>query len=160
MDKNKELRQQLVNLLMVRQAHTDFEGAVTNFPEEHINSMPANCKHSFWHVLEHLYICQKDILDYIVSDSYKWPKFPDDFWPNKSAKTNFAGWEKTIEQFLADRQKLVDIINNPNVDLFKPLPNSGKHQHTILREVNIVASHNSYHTGGLIMMRQSVGLWL
>ena len=159
MHEDKELRKQLVNLLTVRQAHMDFEDAVADFPAEHINTRPPNCDYTFWHLLEHVRICQKDILDYIVSDNYQWPDFPNDLWPDKSAKTDLAGWQQTIAAFSADRQKLADIINNPDIDLFAPLPNSGEHQHNILREINIIASHNAYHTGELGVLRQLMGLW-
>ncbi|MCA9927324.1 MAG: DinB family protein [Anaerolineales bacterium] len=159
MTEDKELRNQLVHLLTVRQAHMDFEDAVADFPAEHINTRPPNCDYTFWHLLEHLRICQKDILDYIVSDNYQWPDFPNDLWPDKTAVTDSTGWQQTIAAFTADRQKLVAIINDPSVDLFAPLPNSGEHQHNILREINIVASHNAYHTGELGVLRQTMGLW-
>lgn len=154
-----ELRSQLVRMLTVRQAHMDFEDAVAGFPEDAINMMPPNCDYTFWHLVEHLRICQKDILDYIVSDDYRWPVFPDDLWPEKTAVTNSTGWQQTIAQFLADRQKLCEIVANPATDLFAPLPNSGKQQHNILREINIIACHNAYHTGELGVLRQLMGLW-
>ncbi|KAA3654130.1 MAG: DinB family protein [Chloroflexi bacterium] len=159
MNNEKELRNQLVRMLTIRQAHMDFEDAVTDFPPAHFNTKPSNCDYTFWHLLEHIRICQKDILDYIESDNYKWPNFPDDLWPDKSTKTDVAGWQQTIAQFYADRNKLVDIINDPDVDLFTPLPNSGEHQHNILREINIIANHNAYHTGELGISRQMMGLW-
>lgn len=159
MNDNKELRNQLVRMLTIRQAHQDFEDAVANFPEEHINSSPPNCDYTFWHLLEHIRICQKDIVEYIESDDYNWPNFPDDLWPDKSAQTDLAGWQQTIEQFIVDRQRLVEIINDPSTDIFAPLPNSGQHQHNILREINIIASHNAYHTGELGILRQMMGLW-
>ncbi|VAW41455.1 FIG01021149: hypothetical protein [hydrothermal vent metagenome] len=158
-DNNTELRTQLAHMLTTRQAHMDFEDAVADFLPQHINSKPPNCDYTFWHLLEHLRICQKDILDYIQSDSYKWPTFPDDLWPDKSAETDLAGWQQTIDQFYADRNGLVAIICNPTVDLFAPLANSGKYQHTILREINIIASHNAYHTGEIGVLRQAMGLW-
>ena len=154
-----ELRRQLVHLLIVRQAHMDFEDAVNDFPSEAINTRPSNCNYTVWHLVEHLRICQKDILDYIQSDDYEWPNFPDDLWPDTSATTDESGWQQSIEQFLADRRALVDLINDPATDLFSPLPNSGEHQHNILREINIVASHNAYHTGELGVLRQVMGLW-
>ena len=159
MTDNEALRQELTHLLIKRQAHLDFEDAVANFPEVHINTVPPGCNYSFWQVLEHLRICQKDILDYIESDRYKWLKFPDDLWPETSFKADGARWQKTIDDFLANRQALVDIVNNPDTDLFAPLPNSGEHKHTILREINVIGSHNAYHTGGLVIMRQSLGIW-
>ncbi len=159
MTDDRELRNQLVRMLTNRQAHMDFEDAVANFPEEHINTRPPNCDYTFWHLLEHLRICQQDILEYIQSDDYTWPNFPDDLWPDKSAGSDLAGWQQTIESFYADRQNLVDMINDPNVDLFASLPNSGEHRHNILREINIIASHNAYHTGELGILRQIMGLW-
>lgn len=159
MTDDKELRTQLTHLLTTRQAHMDFEDAVANFPEAHINTKPAHYDYTFWHLLEHIRICQKDILDYIISDNYRWPNFPDDLWPDKTAQTDRAGWQQTIAQFYADRRQLIDIINNPDVDLFTPLPNSGEYQHNILREIHIVASHNAYHTGELGSLRQVMDLW-
>ena len=160
METEVALRKQLVNLLTVRQAHMDFEDAVTDFPEAHINTKLANCDYTFWHLLEHMRICQKDILDYIQSTDYKWPTFPDNLWPDESAKTDLASWQQTIAHFRQDRQKLVELINDPETDLFASLQNSGEHRHTILREINIVASHNAYHTGELGILRQVMGLWL
>lgn len=153
------LREQLVNLLTVRQAHMDFEDAVRAFPLAHINDKLPNCDYTFWHVLEHLRICQRDILDYIASDTYVWPNFPDDLWPGVSAETTPDGWQQTIDQFIADRQQLVAIVNNPSTDLFAPLPNSGEHKHSVLREINIIASHNAYHTGEIGIARHILGLW-
>ena len=155
----KELRNQLARMLTVRQAHMDFEDAVADFPPEHFNTRPPHCDYTFWHLLEHLRICQKDILDYIQSDPYTWPNFPDDLWPDKTLTTDLAGWQHTIAQFLADRQHLVVLIQNPAVDLFAPLPNSGEHQHNLLREINIVASHNAYHTGEFAILRGVMDLW-
>ncbi len=156
---DEELRTQLTRMLSVRQAHMDFEDAVADFSRQQINTKPPNCSYTFWHLVEHMRICQKDILDYIQSDEYEWPDFPDDLWPDEAAQTDSAGWQQSIEQFLADRQALVDIINDPDVDLFAPLANSGEHQHNIVREINVVASHNAYHTGELGILRQVVGLW-
>ncbi len=159
MDNDQTLRNQLVRMLTVRQAHMDFEDAVAGFPEEHINTRPPNCDYSFWHLLEHMRIVQRDIVDYILAQEYHWPDFPNDYWPDKSIDTDLIGWRQTIEGFHADRQRLVEIINDPDRDLFAPLPNSGEYRHTILREINIVASHNAYHTGELGSLRGVMGLW-
>jgi len=53
----------------------------------------------------------------------------------------------------------VGVINDPDADIFAPLPNSGEYQHNILRKINIIASHNAYHTGELGICRQIMGLW-
>ena len=160
MTHDQHLRQELINLLTKKQAHADFQDAVEDFPESHINVIPKGCDYSFWHVVEHLRLCQKDILDYIISNNYILPSFPDDYWPEENAVTDFRGWQQSIDDFLADRDALVKIIQNPEVDLFAPLENSGEHQHSILREINIISAHNAYHTGALVIMRQRAGIWV
>ncbi len=159
MIQDQELRKQLVHLLSVRQAHVDFEDAVADFPVQHINTKAPNCSYSFWHLLEHLRICQKDILEYITAKDYVSPNFPDDLWPDPSAIATLEGWHTSINQFINDRKELIGIIQNSKIDLFSPLPNSGKHQHTILREINIIASHNAYHTGEIVILRKTLGIW-
>lgn len=154
-----ELRNQLVSMLTVRQAHMDFEDAVADFPADYINVTVPNGDYSFWHLLEHMRICQRDILEYMESDNYSWPNFPDDLWPDKTTETDLAGWQETITQFIGDRHRLVDIIDNPDVNLFAPLPNSGEHRHNIVREINVIANHNAYHTGELAILRQVMQLW-
>lgn len=159
MKNDDEVRNQLARMLIVRQAHMAFEDAVADFPVEHINSRPPNCDYTFWHLLEHLRLAQKDILEYIESAEYRWPDFPADYWPDKTAETDASGWQQTIEQFYADRQRLVEIVQDPATDLYAPLPNSREQQHNILREINIIANHNAYHTGELGILRQIMGLW-
>lgn len=158
MNHNQELRQQLENMLVKRQAHMTFEDAVANFPEAHINTRPSHVDYSFWHLLEHLRICQYDILDYIRNSAYQALKFPDGYWPAKEADTDLAGWQRTIDLFLADRQALVDIINDPETDFYTPIPH-GWDAHNILREILVVADHNAYHLGELGILRQGMNLW-
>ena len=158
MNSDQELRQQLINMLVKQQAHMQFEDAVTDFPEAHINVRPPQLDYSFWHLLEHLRICQYDILDYMRNPDYQILDFPAGYWPAKDTETDMVGWQHTIEQFLADRQAIVDIINDPETDLYAPIPH-GWDGHNILREVLVVADHNAYHIGEFGILRQSLNLW-
>ncbi|MCB8982530.1 MAG: DinB family protein [Ardenticatenaceae bacterium] len=153
-----ELREQLVNLLVKRQAHMTFEDAVANFPEAWINGRAPAVPYTFWHLLEHLRISQYDILDYIRNPAYEELDFPDDLWPAREAETDRAGWQATIDQFLADRQALVDIVRDPATDLLAQIPH-GWEGHNVLREILVVADHNAYHVGELGILRQVVGCW-
>lgn len=154
----QHLRTQLVNLLTKEQAHMSFEASVANFPEAQINTRPAGVEYSYWHLLEHLRICQWDILDYIRNPAYQHREWPREYWPANDAVTDWAGWQRTIEQFLTDRAALVEIVLNPQTDLYAPIPH-GYDGHTILREILVVADHNAYHIGELGILRQSAGLW-
>ena len=108
MNSDQALRKQLINLMLNRQAHMLFEDAIAGFPEAHINSKPPHVDYSFWQLLEHIRLCQFDILDYIRNPDYQALDFPDGYWPAQDAVTDMAGWDLTIQQFFADRQALVD----------------------------------------------------
>ena len=49
------------------------------------------------------------------------------------------------------------IRDSPETDLFEPIPH-GKGQ-TTLREVLLVADHNAYHVGQLVLLRRLLGAW-
>ncbi|MCI0710554.1 MAG: DinB family protein [Chloroflexi bacterium] len=161
MDKNADsaLRQQLVNILVERQAHMIFEDAVKDFPPEHINTRPTNVEYTFWHLIEHIRYCQWDILDYLRNPNYTAASFPSGNWRKRDEKTDLAGWNKTIDLFLADRQALVDIVQDPATDLYAPIPHGWSKDHNVVREVLVAAGHNAYHTGELGILRQLMGLW-
>jgi len=152
------VRQQLVNALTVQQAHMLFDDAVKDFPAEHYNTKPANTPYSFWHLLEHIRITQWDILDYIENSDYQYRKFPDEYWADPNSVTDGAGWQATIDQFHADLNALIAIVRDPQRDLYAQIPH-GQNGHTILREINIIATHNAYHIGEFGILRGVMDLW-
>lgn len=155
---DQHIRAQLVNLLTKGQAHMTFEEAIKGFPLKHINTRPNGVEYTFWHLLEHLRICQWDILDYSRNPGYKELKFPNDLWPARDAVTDATGWQRTIDLFRADLAALVALVQNPQTDLYKQIPH-GYDGHTIFREILVVADHNAYHIGEFGILRQVVGIW-
>ena len=154
----ERLRQELVNALVARQAHQLFETAVEGFPPAHYNTKPAGLPYSFWHLLEHIRIAQADILDYIENPQYQYLNFPEDYWSPSDSIADAADWQTTIHAFLADRASLVAIVQDPARDLSAQIPH-GEAGHSILREILIVAAHNSYHIGEFGILRGTMGLW-
>ena len=157
MSNDQELRKQLVALLKGGQAYMPFDHAVGNFPMQHINTHAPNVDFTFWHILEHLRIAQKDILDYIRGDDYTELKWPEEYWPAKDAETDEVGWNHTLQQFRDDLTALVTIVQDVSTDLTAPLPHAP--QHNTLREILVVADHNAYHTGEFAILRGVMGLW-
>ena len=152
------IREQLVNLLIKQQAHMGFEDAVKNFPAKDFNTRPPHVDYTFWHLLEHLRLTQWDILDYSRNPDYKPVEWPHDYWPAQNATADEAEWHRTIDQFIADRAELVDMVKNPKTDLYAAIPH-GYDGHTIMREIFVVADHNAYHIGEFAILRQVVGNW-
>ena len=151
------LRQQLVQLLSGRNAHMSFEDAVNEFPMELINTQPPNVPYTFWHLIEHLRIAQWDILDFIKNPNYIAPDWPTGYWPETDSSATPEGWTNSVSQFLRDRKELVELVQNPNIDLFSDLEHAPGY--TVLREIIVVADHNAYHIGELGILRQVMSAW-
>ena len=52
---------------------------------------------------------------------------------------------------------MIDLVADPATDLFARLPH-GDGQ-TMLREALLVADHNAYHLGQLVVVRRLLGAW-
>lgn len=152
-----QLRTQLVQLLRGGDAHMSFSEAVADFPDGMINTRPRNVAYSFWHLLEHLRITQRDILEYVTNASYEERKWPLDYWPAPDTEATPLEWNETIAAFWRDLEKLIAIVSDESTDLFATVPSHD--EHTILRELLVVADHNAYHTGELGILRQTEAAW-
>ena len=64
--------------------------AIKAFPASAINSRLPWVPYTFWHLVEHLRLAQKDMLDDMTSTSYEEPPFPQGYWPAKSARATSA----------------------------------------------------------------------
>ena len=155
---DKEIRSQLVSTLESGHNHLAFAGATKAFPTSAINSRLPRVPYTFWHLVEHLRLAQKDMLDYMTSPSYQEPPFPQGYWPAKSARATSAQWRRSLQQFHADLEAVIALVRDPTRDLFATVPNSAG-KHTFFRCVLVTADHNSYHVGELAIGRQVAGLW-
>jgi hypothetical protein len=153
----KSLRKHLVNLLTKGEAHATFEDAVRDVPAEARGKVPEGAAHSLWELVEHMRIAQADILKFSMDEKHKSPKWPKGYWPKKPAPPNAKAWDKTIKDFLADRGEMVKLIEKKSTNLFAEIPH-GKGQ-TILREALLVADHNSYTVGEIVVTRRLLGVW-
>ena len=151
------LREQLLALIDGRGAHMPFDAAVADFPDDAINRRPPNVAYTPWHLLEHVRIAQRDILDYMRDRAYLAPAWPEEYWPARDATATPEQFAATIEAFRADRAALHDLVANPATDLLAPIPNTPGH--TILREARLVGDHNAYHIGEFAILRQVMGTW-
>jgi hypothetical protein len=152
-----EGRGQLLTLLDGVGAHMPFEEAVADFPEEAMNAFPPNVDYTPWHIVEHLRITQRDMLDYVKGPDYPHLDWPTDYWPARDAEASAADWEASVQGFLADRAALRAIAADPSRDLDEPLP--WTRGHTIFRCVRIIGDHNAYHVGEVAVLRQVMGTW-
>jgi hypothetical protein len=153
----KSLRQHVVNLLAGKGAHADFDTAIKDLPAAARGKRPEGAEHSPWEVLEHLRIAQWDILEFSVNPEHKSPAWPAGYWPKSQAPENAIEWSESIEHFRRDLKRMAALVSSEDTDLFAKIPH-GDGQ-TILREALLVADHNAYHIGELVLLRRLLGVW-
>ena len=153
---NDAVREQVIALLRGGNAHVTFENAIQNWPASKRDVVPKGAEHSAWELLEHMRIAQWDILEFSRNAKHVSPDWPSGYWP-ESKKPSEAAWKKSIASFKKDLQAMQGLVNDPAADLFKKIPHgSGQN---ILREALLVADHNAYHLGQLLLVRRLVGEW-
>ena len=152
-----ELRKHLVEVLTGGHAHATFEQAVKNLPVELRGKVPKGGEHSPWQLLEHLRLAQWDILDFSRNPKYQAMKWPDDYWPKEKAPADEKAWDKSVRAFKRDLKEMCALVEDPKTDLFAKIPH-GDGQ-TVLREALLMADHNAYHVGQLVLVRKMLGAW-
>ena len=79
------LRSHLERLLDWEDAHVGFESVIAGIPPELRGTQPPGLPYSAWQLLEHLRLCQRDILEFCRNPGYVDPKSMAEYWPATAA---------------------------------------------------------------------------
>ena len=157
MEQDQALRDHLCALLEGGGAHAKFKDAVRDLPVPLRGKRSEGLPHSPWELVEHLRIAQWDILEFSRDPKHVSPEFPVGYWPPSPVPPDEQAWDKTVAAFQADSKAMRKLVTDHSTDLFARIPH-GEGQ-TILREALLVADHNAYHIGQLILVRRLLGAW-
>jgi hypothetical protein len=157
MAESDPLRQHLLDLLRGRNAHADFDPVMTDLPSRLRGVKPPGTPHTAWQLLEHMRIAQWDILEFSRDAKHKSPPWPEGYWPKTEAPPSAASWNNSLRSFRADLKAMAKLVADKTTDLFAPIPH-GTGQ-TILREALLIADHNAYHLGQMVLLRRLLGTW-
>ena len=147
---DEKLREHVLELLEGKFAHIDLEAALSGFPVSKINTRLPHSPHTAWELLEHIRLAQWDILEFSRDAKHVSPYFPDGYWNKEEGSSK--DWKKSVVQVLANLKAMRKLVTDKNTDLFAEIPH-GDGQ-TILREALLVADHNAYHLGQLMLLRR------
>ena len=153
----KQLREHVLNLLTGRGAHADWKAAFEGIPPQLRGVRPDGLPYSAWELLEHLRIAQWDILEFSRDPKHVSPDWPAGCWPGNPAPPDVAAWDKSLKLFARDLAAMKKLVTSPKTDLFARIPH-GTGQ-TILREALLLADHNAYHLGQVVLIRRILGAW-
>ena len=147
---NRALREHVLYVLRGEGAHVTLEDFVASFPSALCGQRLEGLPYTAWQVLEHMRIAQWDILEFSRNPKHVSPKWPEGYWPPQEQVGTPELWQETISKFRDDLKEMQNLVADPATDLLAKFPH-GTGQ-TILREALLIADHNSYHLGALVVM--------
>jgi hypothetical protein len=154
---NDPVREQIIKLLQGGQAHLTLEEAIKDFPPKLRGVKPEGAEHTAWQILEHIRIAQNDILEFSRNPKHVSPAWPEGYWPKTEGPPSDAAWKKSLGSIKKELAEMQALVENPKTDLYAKIPH-GTGQN-ILREALLVADHNAYHIGQLVLLRRLLGAW-
>ena len=156
-DPHRSIRDHLVELLEGGHAHVTFEDAIADWPPQLRGAKPSGQPFTPWRLLEHIRISQWDIVEFTKSAKHVSPEWPAGYWPSGDAPPDAAAWDTSVAQVERDIRVMVRLVADSKTDVFARIPH-GTGQ-TVLREALVLADHNSYHVGQLLVLKRLLGLY-
>lgn len=151
------IKEQLVKHLKGGEAFMPVDKMLQNITFEKSGERPSNLPYSFYELFYHMWYAQHDILEYCKAENYKKSNWPKDYWPQTKAPDTEARWKELQQAYFDSREELSLLVLDPETDLLQPVNSVTKH--TLLREILLVIEHNAYHTGQLLVVLRTLGLY-
>ncbi|MFB6258563.1 MAG: DinB family protein [Flavobacteriales bacterium] len=156
MEKELELRERLVAHIEGGEAFLNLEHALERVPFEQLGIRPAGFPYSLYELFYHIYLAQRDLLEYAKDSHYPSPQWPEGYWPDRTAPSSEQEWEALRNAYFEDRRSFQDILREPGTDLFGSFENGSGH--TLFRQALLVIEHAAYHTGQIWLIMRKLDL--
>ena len=153
----QEIKDQLIEHLRGGSAFMPVEELLKFISSEALCRRPKDLPYSFYEIFYHMRFAQKDILDYIKDEDYTTHIWPQDYWPKNNMINSLEEWELLKSHFFKEQQEIIGFLQDAKNNLLKPV--NAETENTLLREVLLVIEHNAYHTGQLLIVLRSLGLY-
>jgi uncharacterized damage-inducible protein DinB len=119
---------------------------------KHAGVRPANAPHSVYELLHHMIFWQEWVLSWLDGRRPRIPRHAAGSWTRRRGPSNRREWTATVRRF---RQGLKALTRRAReADLF-----SGDDRRSRLDMLHTIASHNSYHAGQVVLLRQLLDDW-
>ena len=113
---------------------------------------PRASPYSVFQLLNHMIYWQEWALEWLDGTTRPLPQHASGSWPGKSKPAGEKEWEAALERFRSGVKRLARLAGK--TDWF-----SKRGARSRLEMVHTIASHNSYHAGQVVVLRQALGRW-
>lgn len=110
---------------------------------------------SAWILLGHIHSRHDDFLEFMKNPGAGKETWPEAYWPENYQPKTKEEWETAIHNYKKELQEMIDLVSDPETDLFKEYTD-GK---TISWAALCVLHHTGYHIGQLKAIGRQLGVW-
>ncbi len=142
----------LGNALHGTGSHVDTGKIFSGLDWKHAGVRPAGAPHSVWEILGHMLYWQEWAVKWLGGAQPPVPKHAAGSWPGGASPASGKEWDQAVRRFLATLKVLDAGVRG--ADLMTKTRKQSR-----LEMLHLMASHNSYHAGQVVALRQILGAW-
>ena len=156
-EKKADIIEELITLIRKGNAHVSMADAVAKLPAALRGKKVQNLPYSIWQLVEHLRITQWDIVEFCISADHESPEWPKEYWTDNKTEVDDKTWKASLKQIEEDQERFFKLLRDAGDDLLTPFEwGSGQ---SLFREAVLIADHNAYHTGEILVLRRLMDAW-
>jgi uncharacterized damage-inducible protein DinB len=148
----KILDEALGHALSGKGAHIETKAVFSALEWTVAGRRPEGTPHSIYQLLNHMLYWQEWVLQWLDGEPPPLPKHASGSWPGDVSPASRTEWMRAIRRFrtgldrAARRSRKADLV-------------SKRGTRSRLGMLHTIASHNSYHAGQVVLLRQQLGAW-
>ncbi len=142
----------LEQALSGRGAHVEVRHVFEGIDWKTAGALPGGAGHSLFQLLNHMVFWQDWAVKRLDGEKAPIPRHAAGSWPGGAAPGSREEWERAVRQFQSGLKGLERRVREGELTGAR----GGK---TRLGMLRTMASHNSYHAGQVVMLRQMLGTW-
>lgn len=137
-------------------AHVEARSAIERLDWKVTGTRPDPVPHSIFQLLNHMIYWQEWVVKWLDGEDPPIPKHASGSWPGNAGPVSSEDWERAVGRFGTLLDEL--IRRSGEADLFSMGVSVGSEK-TRLEMFQTIGSHNSYHLGQVVLLRQMLGAW-
>lgn len=142
----------VVHALTGKGAHAESRGVFEGLDWTLAGNRPAGATHSLFQLLNHVVYWQNWAVKWMDGEAAPIPKHAAGSWPGAESPLSREEWENAVKEF---RKGLGALERGAAAaDLL-----TKRGARSRLEMLHTIASHNSYHLGQAVLLRQMLGAW-
>ena len=148
----KDLRTIVLQSLSGRDAHAPVTDVIDGLEWGLAGERAGESPHTIFEIVLHMVYWQRFALAWIEGEKPPTPEKAADSWPGPSAPADQSAWADALGEFRSGLSRFEELARKADLDAVR----RGK---SVLEILQLVAAHNSYHCGQIVLLRRQLGAW-